>query len=335
MVKNYKLYLLKGCYLNEEREYKDDKEKRNVLKHSQNPGNLTQDDFNDFQQLENFEEITKFKIGSAIEVHGLVAPSEGKGQDFEIKAKNIRLLGDCTDDFPIQPKRHTREFLREVAHLRPRTNLFNAVFRVRSVAAQAIHEYFQEIFNIMNIKAAEKLLEADGKTYEYELDLCDVLRQALSDFANTVCKKAIDGYKDKDVQAFEKNTNLFLQIIEDMDRLLLLPGVGRKVANLLLGDIYHRPAIVADTHCIRICGRLGLSRGKEPEKVEKQLRKVLPPEESSDFCHRIVLFGREICTARAPKCDVCPLSDIGEVVLFQIHACSLQSAYFQYGFLLA
>jgi len=95
-------------------------------------------------ELENFEEITKFKIGSAIEVHGLVAPSEGKGQDFEIKAKSIRLLGDCTDDFPIQPKRHTREFLREVAHLRPRTNLFQAIFRIRSVAAHAIHTYFQE-----------------------------------------------------------------------------------------------------------------------------------------------------------------------------------------------
>ena len=94
--------------------------------------------------LENFEEITKFKIGSAIEVVGLVAPSEGKGQEFEIKARNVKLLGDCTDDFPIQPKRHTREFLREVAHLRPRTNLFQAIFRIRSVAAHAIHTYFQE-----------------------------------------------------------------------------------------------------------------------------------------------------------------------------------------------
>jgi len=94
--------------------------------------------------LDNFEEITKFKIGSAIEVIGLVAPSEGKGQTFEIKARNVKLLGDCTDDFPIQPKRHTREFLREVAHLRPRTNLFQAIFRIRSVAAHAIHTYFQE-----------------------------------------------------------------------------------------------------------------------------------------------------------------------------------------------
>ena len=94
-----------------------------------------------------------------------------------------------------------------------------------------------------------------------------------------------------------------------MEELLKLPGVGRKTANLLLGDIYGTPgSVVCDTHCIRICGRLGLSKGKEPEKVEQQLRKILPPEESSDFCHRIVLFGRDICTARNPKCGECPLS---------------------------
>ena len=94
-----------------------------------------------------------------------------------------------------------------------------------------------------------------------------------------------------------------------MEELLKLPGVGRKTANLLLGDLYGVPgSVVCDTHCIRICGRLGLSQGKEPEKVEMQLRKILPPEESSDFCHRIVLFGRDICTARAPKCTECPLA---------------------------
>lgn len=94
-----------------------------------------------------------------------------------------------------------------------------------------------------------------------------------------------------------------------MEELLELPGVGRKTANLLLGDLYGAPgSVVCDTHCIRICGRLGLSQGKDPEKVERQLRVILPPEESSDFCHRIVLFGREICTARSPKCAECPLS---------------------------
>ena len=99
------------------------------------------------------------------------------------------------------------------------------------------------------------------------------------------------------------------KVPNSMEALLELPGVGRKTANLLLGDLYQTPgSVVCDTHCIRICGRLGLSQGKEPEKVEKQLRAILPPEESSDFCHRIVLFGREVCTARAPKCDICPLS---------------------------
>lgn len=99
------------------------------------------------------------------------------------------------------------------------------------------------------------------------------------------------------------------KVPDTMEALLRLPGVGRKTANLLLGDLYGAPgSVVCDTHCIRICGRLGLSRGKDPEKVEKQLRQLLPPEESSDFCHRIVLFGRDCCTARNPKCGECPLS---------------------------
>ena len=93
-----------------------------------------------------------------------------------------------------------------------------------------------------------------------------------------------------------------------MEELLRIPGVGRKTANLLLGDLYGVPgSVVCDTQCIRICGRLGLSTGKEPEKVERQLRAILPAEESSDFCHRIVLFGRDCCTARNPDCGNCPL----------------------------
>ena len=97
-----------------------------------------------------------------------------------------------------------------------------------------------------------------------------------------------------------------------MEQLLRIPGVGRKTANLLLGDLYGAPgSVVCDTHCIRICGRLGLTDGsKDPEKVERQLRAILPPEESSDFCHRIVLFGREVCTARAPQCGQCPLAPL-------------------------
>ena len=98
------------------------------------------------------------------------------------------------------------------------------------------------------------------------------------------------------------------KVPDNMEDLLKLPGVGRKTANLLLGDIYHKPAVVCDTHCIRISNKLGLAVGKDPAKVEQQLWKVLPPEESSDFCHRIVLHGRAVCTARSPKCEQCTLA---------------------------
>ncbi len=98
------------------------------------------------------------------------------------------------------------------------------------------------------------------------------------------------------------------KVPDNMADLLSLPGVGRKTANLLLGDIYHQEAYVCDTHCIRICGKLGLSQGKDPEKVEQQLRRVIPPEESSDFCHRIVLHGRAVCSARSPQCASCTLA---------------------------
>ena len=99
------------------------------------------------------------------------------------------------------------------------------------------------------------------------------------------------------------------KVPNNMDDLLRIPGVGRKTANLLLGDLYGVPgSVVCDTHCMRICERLGLSTGREPEKVEKQLRSILPAEESSDFCHRIVLFGRDCCTSQRPKCSECPLA---------------------------
>lgn len=100
------------------------------------------------------------------------------------------------------------------------------------------------------------------------------------------------------------------KVPDNMEDLLSLPGIGRKTANLILGDVYGQPAVVTDTHCIRICGRLGLSEGSDPAKVEKQLREVLPMDRASDFCHRLVIFGREICSARAPKCETCPLKDL-------------------------
>ncbi|MEG1943229.1 MAG: endonuclease III [Angelakisella sp.] len=100
------------------------------------------------------------------------------------------------------------------------------------------------------------------------------------------------------------------KVPDNMEDLLKLPGVGRKTANLVLGDIFGKPAIVCDTHCIRITNLLGLTTVKDPAKVEAQLRILLPSDKSNDFCHRLVLFGREICIARRPKCEVCPLSDI-------------------------
>lgn len=99
---------------------------------------------------------------------------------------------------------------------------------------------------------------------------------------------------------------------DDFDALLKLPGVGRKSANLIMGDVFGKPAIVTDTHCIRLVNRMGLVKGiKEPAKVEKELWKIIPPEEGSDLCHRLVYHGREICTARTkPYCDKCCLRDI-------------------------
>ena len=140
----------------------------------------------------------------------------------------------------------------------------------------------------------EAMANAPVEDVENHVHSCGFYRQKAKDIVQA-CQMLIDRFDRK--------------VPDKMEDLLLLPGVGRKTANLLLGDIYGAPgSVVCDTHCIRICGRLGLSSGKEPEKVEKQLRTILPPEESSDFCHRIVLFGRDCCTARNPKCGECPLS---------------------------
>ncbi len=140
----------------------------------------------------------------------------------------------------------------------------------------------------------EAMAEADIADVEQYIHACGFFRQKAKDIV-LACQMLLEEYGGK--------------VPGTMEELLRLPGVGRKTANLLLGDLYKEPgSVVCDTHCMRICGRLGLSQGREPEKVEKQLRAVLPPEESSDFCHRIVLFGRDICTARAPKCAQCPLA---------------------------
>ncbi len=98
------------------------------------------------------------------------------------------------------------------------------------------------------------------------------------------------------------------EVPDTMKELLTLPGIGRKTANLMLGDVFGKPAIVTDTHCIRISGRLGLTKNKEPAKVEADLVKLIPPEISSHFCHQTVQFGRDVCRARSPKCEECTLN---------------------------
>ena len=97
---------------------------------------------------------------------------------------------------------------------------------------------------------------------------------------------------------------------DTIEELVTLPGVGRKTANLIVGDVYKKTAVVADTHLIRITNLLGLTDSKDPKAVEMQLKKILPPEESNDFCHRVVLHGRAVCIARRPKCDQCRLNEV-------------------------
>ncbi len=99
------------------------------------------------------------------------------------------------------------------------------------------------------------------------------------------------------------------EVPDTLEKLITLPGIGRKTANLIMGDVYGKPAVVVDTHCIRITKRLGLHSEKDQKKIEFILKDLLPPEESNDFCHRLVLHGRATCTARTPKCDTCCMKD--------------------------
>ena len=144
---------------------------------------------------------------------------------------------------------------------------------------------------------AKALGEGDIEDIENIVKPCGLYRMKASDIKRS-CKLLCDEYDGV--------------IPNDMDELLKFPGVGRKIANLLLGDLYKKPAIVADTHCIRICGRLGMydESLKDPVKVERIMSELIEPCEQSDFCHRIVQFGRDVCIARSPKCGECPLADI-------------------------
>ena len=147
---------------------------------------------------------------------------------------------------------------------------------------------------------AKSMAEAPVTEIEKLVFSCGVYKvkaQNIKDFSAIIC----DRFEGK--------------VPDTMEELLTLPGVGRKIANLILGDIYGKPAIVADTHCIRISGRLGLCDSKTPEKVEKTLVGLVEPSEQSDFCHRLVWFGREVCDAKKPRCGECPLCGDCEYVL--------------------
>ncbi len=139
--------------------------------------------------------------------------------------------------------------------------------------------------------------EAEVEEVEKYVHSCGFYRAKAKDIVASA-KMLIESYDGK--------------VPDTMEDLLKLPGVGRKTANLILGDVYHIPgSTVVDTHCIRISNRLGLVDGlKEPEKIERELRKILPPEKSSDFCHRIVLHGRAVCDARKPLCEGCCLKSV-------------------------
>ena len=172
---------------------------------------------------------------------------------------------------------------------------YELLFSVR-LAAQCTDERVNMVTPALfaRFPTLESLAEADISEVETYIHSTGFFRAKARDIVGAA-RMMLDEYGGK--------------VPDNMDDLLKLPGVGRKTANLILGDVYHQPGVVvADTHCIRISGKLGLTDGtKDPAKVETQLRKVLPPEESNDFCHRLGLHGRAVCMARRPDCQNCTL----------------------------
>ncbi len=147
----------------------------------------------------------------------------------------------------------------------------------------------------------QSLANAGAQSIEQIVRPCGLGKSKARDI-DLMCNMLIDTYAGK--------------VPKEMDELLKLPGIGRKSANLIRGDIFKLPAIVADTHCIRLSNRMGfVSKTKDATKVERELLKVLPPSESNDFCHRCVMHGRAVCTARKPMCEVCCLNDICRKVI--------------------
>ena len=142
---------------------------------------------------------------------------------------------------------------------------------------------------------AESMAAADVKRVEELIKTCGLYKTKAKDLVG-IGKQITERFGGR--------------VPDTIEELTTLPGVGRKTANLVCGDIYGKPAVVTDTHFIRICGRLGLTDSKNPLVVEKEMRKLLVPDKSNAFCHRTVLFGRDVCTARNPHCEECTLKDI-------------------------
>ena len=156
--------------------------------------------------------------------------------------------------------------------------------RVNMVTPDLFKEFpTAETMSTADLKTVEELIKTCGLYKTKAKDLIGIGKMIVEDFGGTVP--------------------------DSIEELTKLPGVGRKTANLVCGDIYGKPAVVTDTHFIRICNRLGLCDSDNPLTVENAMRKLLPAEKSNDFCHRTVLFGRDICIARNPKCDICPLKE--------------------------
>ena len=172
---------------------------------------------------------------------------------------------------------------------------YELLFSVR-LAAQCTDERVNMVTPALfaRFPTLESLAEADVTEVEEYIRSTGFFRAKARDIV-AAARMLVDEYGGK--------------VPDTMEELLRLPGVGRKTANLILGDVFGQPAYVCDTHCIRITGRLGITDGsKDPLQVERQLRERIPPKESNNFCHRMVLFGRDTCTARSPKCEGCPLA---------------------------
>ncbi len=143
-------------------------------------------------------------------------------------------------------------------------------------------------------KTAKDFAEADVDEVENYIHSCGLYKTKAKDIVS-MCKMLTEDFDGT--------------VPDTIEKLIKLPGVGRKTANLVVGDIFGKPAIVVDTHCIRLTSRLGFHSIKDAAKIEKILRKIIPPDESNDFCHRLVLHGRKVCTARNPKCEKCCMKD--------------------------